>query len=235
MLSSVYRQSSAHREDVVKVDPDNKLLALYPRKRLEAEEIRDSLLYASGQLEGKVGGPAVFPPVPENLNAGNMWEVSKDTHDQNRRSIYIFVRRSVPYPLLQNFDPADPSHPHHKRDVTTTPLQALTLFNSDVVLSWSQALAGRVIREAGNDESAQLSKLYEILFAREPTKAEKVALKEFLHREEKVIQQKPSTGKFEVAVPTGLKDTQQLNPIRAAAFVDLVHTVANSNDFAYRF
>jgi hypothetical protein len=240
MLSSVYRQSSTERGDVVKVDPENKLLAVYPRKRLEAEEIRDSLLYASGQLNDKVGGPAVFPPVPANMNAGNLWEVSKDKQDYNRRSIYTFVRRSVPYPLTQNFDPADPSHPHHKRDVTTTPLQALTLFNSDIVLGWSQALAGRVIREAGKDESAQLNRLYEVLFARAPSKEEKAALKDFLDREEKVIQQKVAgtgeNGKFEIAVPTGLKGvTQPLNPIRAAAFVDLVHTVANSNDFAYRF
>jgi len=235
LLSSVYRQASEERADVLKVDPDNKLLAVFPRKRLEAEEIRDSLLYASGQIEDKVGGPAVFPPVPSNLGAGNLWKTSTDPHDFNRRSIYTFVRRSVPYPLTQTFDPADPSHPHHKRDVTTTPLQALTLFNSDVVFGWSQALAGRVIREAGKDETAQLNKLYEVLFAREPNKAEKVALKEFLNNEEKVIQQNVTTGKFAVAVPTGLKDTSQVNPVRAAAFVDLVHTVANSNDFAYRF
>ena len=235
LLSSVYRQSSAERSDVVKADPENRLLAVFPRKRLEAEEIRDALLYASGQLEDKVGGPAVFPPVPSNLDAGNLWQVSQDEADYRRRSIYVFVRRSVPYPLMQSFDPANPSQPHHKRDVTTTPLQALTLFNSDIVFGWSQALAGRVIREAGNDESAQLTRLYQVLFSREPNKAEKTALKEFLSNEEKLIAQKTSNGKFEVAVPTGLKDTQQLNPIRAAAFVDLVHTVANSNDFAYRF
>jgi hypothetical protein len=235
LLSSVYRQSSSQRDDVLKADPDNKLLAVYPRKRMEAEEIRDSLLAASGQLEDKVGGPAVFPPVPANFNAGALWTPSKDPHEANRRSVYVFVRRSVPYPLMQSFDLADPSHAHHKRDVTTTPLQALTLFNSDVVFGWSQALAGRVIREAGKDESAQLNRLYEILFARAPNKSEKAALKDFLDKEEKIIQAKSADGKFEVAVPTGLKENQTLNPIRAAAFVDLVHTVANSNDFAYRF
>jgi len=119
--------------------------------------------------------------------------------------------------------------------VTTTPLQALTLFNSDIVFSWSQALAGRVIREAGSDRTAQLNKLYEVLFAREPNKTEKAALTAFLSSQEKIIQQTASTGKFEVAVPTGLKATTQVDPVEAAAFVDLVHTVANSNDFAYRF
>jgi len=235
MLSSVYRQSSAERPNVLKADPDNKLLAVYPRKRLEAEELRDSLLYASGELVDKVGGPAVFPPVPANLGAGNLWQESKNPEDARRRSIYVFVRRSVPYPLLSNFDPANPSQPHHKRDVTTTPLQALTLFNSDIVFGWSQALAGRVINEAGQDETAQLNQLYKVLFSREPGKQERIALKEFLNQQEKVIAKKATSGKFEAAMPTGLKPNQQVNPIRAAAFVDLVHTVANSNDFAYRF
>jgi hypothetical protein len=244
LLSSVYRESSKEREDVLKVDPENKLLAVYPRKRLEAEEIRDSLLYASGLLVDKVGGPAVFPPIIKTSNdvgksqdfQGNRaWAVSDNKEDWYRRSIYIFSRRSFPYPVTQNFDPADPSKPHHKRDVTTTPLQALTLFNSDVVFDWSQALAGRVINAAGQDETAQLNTLYEILFARRPDKTEVAALKAFLAQEQIAIRQKAASGSFAVAVPQGLKDTSHFDPVKSAAFVDLVHTVANSNDFAYRF
>ncbi len=244
VLSAVYRQSSDERADALKVDPHNKLLATYPRKRLEAEELRDSLLYASGELDETIGGPAVFPKVPASLVAGNvlnngqggaLWEDAKDPNDHKRRSIYTFVRRSLPYPLTASFDPADPSKPHHKRDVTTTPLQALTLFNSDVVFGWSQALAGRVISEAGANENAQIETLYEILFSRKPTNKEKTALKGFLKEQQKLVQNKTWTDKFEVAVPTGLKDTKNLDPFKAAAFVDLVHAVANSNDFAYRF
>lgn len=241
LLSAAYRQSSQPREDVAKADPENKLLAVYPRKRLEAEEVRDALLYASGQLNDKLGGPAVFPPIasildtPADFEGNRAWTVSKDKEDWNRRSLYIFARRSLPYPLLQNFDPANPSQAHHKRDVTTTPLQALTLFNSDIVINWSQALAGRVINEAGKDPAAQFSRLYQILFSREPSKAEAAALKDFLAKEEAVVQQKVAGGKFEAAVPIGVKDPKVIDPVRGAAFVDLVHTVANSNDFAYRF
>jgi len=235
LLSATYRESSVERPDLLKLDPENKLLAVFPRKRLEAEEIRDSLLYASGKLDETIGGPAVFPQVPGNLNAGNLWEVSTDPKDQGRRSIYTFVRRSVPYPLTMNFDPADPSKAHQKRDVTTTPLQALTLFNSDIVFGWSQALAGRVITEAGKDETAQLNQLYEVLFARQPTREERAVLKQFMVDEEKVIAQKAVSGKLDIAMPTGLKDTSHLDPVHLAAFVDLVHTVVNTNDFAYRF
>jgi hypothetical protein len=173
--------------------------------------------------------------VPANLNAGPLWEVSKDPKDHNRRSLYIFTRRSVPYPLLETFDMASAQQVHSKRDVTTTPLQALTLFNSDIVFSWSQALAGRVISEAGNDESSQLDRLYQILFARNPDESEKAILKEFLVSHEKTITEKASDGKLAIAIPVGLKDTQSLNPIHAAVFVDLVHVVVNSNDFTYRF
>ncbi|HET7833153.1 MAG TPA: DUF1549 and DUF1553 domain-containing protein [Gallionella sp.] len=242
LLSSVYRQSSAHRADVFQADPENKLLAVFPRKRLDAEQIRDSLLVASGQLEGRIGGPAVLPPLPGNVNVGNntfddnpLWKVSKDVHDHNRRSLYVFTRRSVPYPMLEVFDPANPQLVHSTRDVTTTPLQALTLFNDDLVFAWSQALAGRVINEAGNSEAAQVDRLYQILFARNADKFEKAALHEFLNKQEKIIQSKAADGKFVVSIPSGVKTPQAQSPLRLAAFVDLVHTVANSNEFSYRF
>ncbi|NOS89928.1 MAG: DUF1553 domain-containing protein [Methylococcaceae bacterium] len=236
LLSSVYRQSSAYREDLAKADAENKLLGVFPRKRLEAEEIRDSLLVAAGKLEDKVGGPSVYPPIPGNLGATPaQWRTSKDKKDQNRRSLYIFTRRSLPYPLLATFDMATAQEAHSKRDVTTTPLQSLALFNSDIVFGWSQALAGRVINEAGTDEAQQIDKLYQILFARNASDAEKETLQKFLNSHEKVVREKVSEGTFAVSIPTGLKENQKLDPIRAAAFVDLVHTVANSNEFIYRF
>jgi hypothetical protein len=261
LLSSVYRESSAYREDAYKADPDNKLLAVFPRARMEAEEIRDSLLAAAGKLDDDtVGGPSVFPPVPKGLNAGNLWQTSKDTHDYNRRSLYIFTRRSVPYPMLETFDMASSQQVHSQRVATTNALQALTLYNNDQVFGWSQALASRVIREAGDDESARLDRLYQLLFARNPDAEEKSTLLAFLDSQEKVIRDKPVTnekaandkganektasdkaasdkvsdGKQAGAAQAEVKAQATISP-REAAFVDLVHTVANSNDFAYRF
>lgn len=235
LLSSVYRQSSDERADVRRADPENKLLAVFPRERLDAEEIRDSFLVAAGKLDETVGGPSVFPPVPQGLNAGGFWKVSKDPKDFNRRSLYIFTRRSVAYPLLETFDMSSPQQVHSQRNVTTTPLQALTLYNDDQVLGWAQDLAGRVIREAGANESAQLDRLYQILFARNPDKLEKTTLLSFLDSHEKSIWDENGAGKLEVALPVGLKRNPTANPLREAAFVDLVHAVANSNDFVYRF
>ena len=235
LLSSVYRQASNYRDEVVKADPENKLLAVFPRKRLEAEQIRDSLLVASGKLEHKIGGPSVFPPVPEGLGAGAAWPVSKDVKDQNRRSLYIFTRRSVPYPLLETFNMASAQEAHSRREVTTSPLQSLALLNNDIVLGWSQALAGRVINEAGTDEAQQIDKLYQILFSRKASDTEKSVLQQFLNNHEKVVREKTADGKFAISIPSGLKEDRKVDPIRSAAFVDLVHTVANSNEFVYRF
>ena len=241
LLSSVYRQSSAYREEAYKADPENRLLAVFPRRRLDAEEIRDSLLLAAGQLNETVGGPSVFPPVPKGLKAGGLWQVSKNKDDWNRRSLYIFSRRSLAYPMLDTFDMASMQQVHSKRAVTTTPLQALTLYNSELVFEWSQALAGRVIREAGSNEGAQVERLYQILFARDPDRFEKSALRDFMQEHEKVIDERGADGKLSIAQPvglvrTGLKSAAPVpDPIRAAAFVDLVHTVVNSNEFAYKF
>jgi hypothetical protein len=166
--------------------------------------------------------------------------VSKNKDDWNRRSLYIFSRRSVAYPMLDSFDMASMQQVHSKRSVTTTPLQALTLYNSDLVFQWSQALAGRVVREAGRDESAQIERLYQILFARDPDKFEKATLRAFLNTHERVIEEKATDGKLSIALPVGLlpvslKSAPASDPIREAAFVDLVHTVVNSSEFSYKF
>jgi len=235
LLSSTYRQSSDYREDVAKADPDNRLYGVFPRNRLEAEQIRDALLQASGKLVDKVGGPSVLPPVPKNLGAGNLWTVSKDKDDWYRRSLYIFTRRSVPYPLIEAFNAPNTQLVHSAREVTTTPLQALALLNNEQVLELSQALAGRIIREAPQNDAARIDRLYQILLARSPDEFEKSALLAFLEEHEKVIEEKGDNGRLLVATPIGLKKGEDTDPLRAAAFVDLVHVLVNSNDFVYRF
>jgi len=242
LLSSVYRQSSEYREDVHQADAENELLAVFPRQRLEAEQVRDSLLAAAGKLEDKVGGPSVYPPLPKAINTVNVnfqndpaWKTSKDEHEHNRRSLYIFTRRSIPYPILDSFNMASPQEAHSKREVTTTPLQALTLYNSELIFDWSKSLAGRVINEAGEDEEERIGRLYQILFSRQPDDAEKESLQAFLNEQESIIRAKAANGKFEVNVPAGVKDKPLGDPVRAAAFVDLVHVVTNSNEFIYRF
>ena len=234
MLSSVYRQASDYRQDASAVDPDNKMLWAFPRLRMDAEEIRDSMLLASGLLNEKMGGPGVRPPVPKNLGAGNAWTVTPKVEEHNRRSVYVFTRRNIPYPMLEVFDMASPQQVHSKRDVTTTAPQALTLINDDLYYQWSEALAGRVIKEAGTDYNADLDRLYQLLYARSPDPWEKDMLQTFMTTQQKTIAEQQTAGKS-IAAPAGFTATQELNATRAAAFVDLVHALANSNEFMYRF
>jgi hypothetical protein len=234
MLSSVYRQASEYRQDASAVDPDNKMLWAFPRLRMDAEEIRDSMLLASGLLNEKMGGPGVRPPVPKNLGAGNAWTVTPKVEEHTRRSVYVFTRRNIPYPMLEVFDMASPQQVHSKRDVTTTAPQALTLINDDLYYQWSEALAGRVIKEAGTDFNADLDRLYQLLFARFPDPWEKDTLQTFMTTQQKTIAEQQAAGKS-IAAPAGFTATQELNATRAAAFVDLVHALANSNEFMYRF
>jgi len=173
--------------------------------------------------------------VPKNLGAGQLWEVDTNKDDWYRRSIYIFTRRSVPYPLIEAFNSPNTQQVHSNREVTTTPLQALSLINNEQVFELSQNIAGRVEREAGKDETAQITRLYQILFSRNPDDFEKATLLAFLDSHEKVIDEKAANGRLLVATPIGLKKDEPINPVRQAAFVDLVHAVVNSNDFVYRF
>ncbi len=241
LLSSVYRQSSEPRPDVDKVDPDNKLVAVFPRVRLEAEEIRDSLLLASGKLVDKVGGPSVAAPLPagvatvQNNFYSDTMDRAKDEEDQYRRSLYILTKRAQPYPMLDVFDMANSQQIHSKRTVTTTPLQALALLNNDVVFKLSQHLAARVLADAGNDENREFTRLYQILFARDPDATERKVLHAFLENHEKIIADKAAGGSLTLALPVAWSTSSKPDPIRAAAFVDLVDSVVNTNDFIYRF
>jgi hypothetical protein len=172
--------------------------------------------------------------VQNNFYADTM-DRAKDEEDQYRRSLYIITKRSQPYPMLDVFDMANSQQIHSKRNVTTTPLQALALLNNDVVFKLSQNLAARVLAEAGNDENREFTRLYQILFAPNPDRAERKLLHTFLENHEKIISDKASGGSLTLALPVAWSASDKPDPIRAAALVDLVDAVVNTNDFVYRF
>jgi hypothetical protein len=245
LLSATYRQSSAPRPDAEAVDPQNRLLAKYPRRRMDAEQIRDSLLAASGLINLKQGGPAVYPSIPASVmkestrRVEGFWPVSRDIRDHYRRSIYVFTRRSVPFPMLEVFDRASPQVAHARREVSTTPQQSLTLFNNDVVYGWSQELAARAKREAARqDEPAQIERLFQILFARLPDENERAMAREFLDSQQRIVAEaRRSLDAVEARlrkVANAPEHEWELTP-REQAFVDLAHSLANSNEFIYRY
>jgi cytochrome c553 len=182
VTSSAYRQSADNPQfKDTKVDPENLLLWHFNRRRLEAEAIRDTLLFVSGRLSPERGGPSVFPALPEEVSdmaasvqfGGLMWEPNEKEEDGRRRSVYTFQRRSLPLPMLAAFDAPVFNESCERRNVTTTPLQALTMLNGNLANEEAAHLAARVVKEAGPSREAQIARVFEIVLNRPPTPGER--------------------------------------------------------------
>jgi hypothetical protein len=186
MLSATYRQSSdLHSLAAERSDPQNRLLWRMPRRRLEGEVIRDSILAVSGRLNREMGGPAVYPPLPAGMEDrtyykhSRFWEPS-DGPESRRRSVYIFNRRQLDFPLLAAFDAPVFSSPSERRAVSTTPLQALLLLNGTLVNDEAEYVAQRIRQTAGSDPVAQIRLAYELALTRPPTSEELQETTQFL-------------------------------------------------------
>ncbi len=186
VTSATYRQSSRVRPELDVVDPLNKLLARQSRLRLDAEIVRDVALSASGLLNPKMGGPPVFPPIPDGvMSLGQVkreWKVSEGS-DRYRRGLYTFIFRATPPPALAVFDAPDGFSSCTRRLRSNTPLQALTLLNDQQFFEFARALAARVLREAPESDEARLDYAFRLSTARAPGASEKRTLQELLARE----------------------------------------------------
>ncbi len=149
--SHTYRQSSANTPELNQKDPQNYLLARQSRLRLDAEIVRDVCLKASGLLSPKVGGPPVYPPIPDGVmgqgQVKRVWKVSEGA-DRYRRALYTFVYRASPPPTLTVFDAPEGFSTCTRRARSNTPLQALTLMNDRGFFEFATALQ-RVIQNDG--------------------------------------------------------------------------------------
>jgi len=182
VTSATYRQSSASRPDALLADADAALLWRMPPRRLEAEAIRDSILFVSGKLDLTVGGPGfdVFKP---NDNYVRVYD-PKDQFGpaEWRRMVYQFKPRMQPDGTFGAFDCPDAAQVAPKRTTSTTPLQSLNLMNGPFVVQQSRFFAGRVKKEAGEESGAQAARAFQLAFDREPGEAERAAAIELVHR-----------------------------------------------------
>jgi mono/diheme cytochrome c family protein len=183
VTSATYRQASRHRPELVAVDARNRLLARQSRLRLEAEVVRDVALAASGLLTPKIGGPSVHPPQPEGIyrftQVPRDWKADSGP-DRFRRGLYTYFWRSAPHPGLIVFDAPDATSACTRRNRSNTPLQALTLLNDEAFFEFAQALAARVLREAGPDDRERLRHAFRLCLARSPSALEEKRLGELL-------------------------------------------------------
>lgn len=163
-------------------DPSNQLLSRMPRRRLDGETIRDAFLSISGRLNTDGGGPSVRPPLPKEVTStllNNQWQVTPDKDAHRRRSIYIFVRRNLRYPMFDNFDRPDSNLGCARRSQSTTAPQSLMLLNSQFSLATAEALANRLSSEAESNEQ-RIDRAYHLIFARPPVAPERTLGSNFL-------------------------------------------------------
>ena len=172
VTSHAYRQSSAWREDAANVDGDARLLWRFPPRRLAAEEIRDTVLILSGQLDRRMGGAGfrLYRYLEDNVAT----YVPLDEHGPAtfRRSVYHQNARAARVDVLSDFDCPDPAFAAPRRAATTTPLQALTMMNHDFTLDMAELLAARLEHEAGDAPEAQIERAFVLAFGRGPDSAE---------------------------------------------------------------
>jgi len=232
MLSNVYQESSATREASAAVDPDNKLLWHYPRHRAEGEVVRDAMLLTSGRLNTKMGGPGVRPELPEGVNTAGYaaWATEKDEAEARRRSIYVFVKRVLTYPMFEAFDAPTSEESCPRRFSTVSPSQALTMMNDKFVLDWSREFAARVLNDGGLDERQQIERAYHLAFSRSPKADEEKTVSGFLAKQTQLVSDRLSRNE-KVLLPEHLP--AGIEPARAAAFVDFCHALMSSNEFLY--
>jgi hypothetical protein len=205
MTSDAYQMVSAFDHGGnVKKDPENLLLWRFRPQRLDAETIRDNILAASGGINLTMGGPAIFPHVPEEVLATEMvkgtWENQPDGPAVWRRSIYVYQRRSLPFPMFETFDHPDMNISAGTRNVSTVPTQALTLLNNPFVVRQAELLAERITAEAPNDLAKQIDLGYQYALARPATR---------------------------------LEQSLALETVKSKSLVDFTHVLLNLSEFLY--
>jgi len=209
LVSAAYQMSSrADNARAIELDPSNNLLWRQNLRRLEAETLRDTVLAVSGQLNETMGGRGFFPRLSGEVLAGQSrpgldWELSTPA-ELSRRSLYVYVRRTMAVPLLEAFDYNNTATPVGERAVTTVAPQALMLLNDEFMQRQSEAFAARLFREAGPNTDAMLRRGFAHALGRHPTAAEERVAREFLRSQERTFAQRKSSLLFHPEVPASL-------------------------------
>jgi len=170
--SSTYQQSSAFNAKAASIDGDNRFLWRFTPRRLEAEAVRDAMLFASGELNPIVGGPSFRPFTTTDFNATFYTPSDRWEPEFNRRTVYRMNVNSGKDPLLDSFDCPDPSVKTPRRGITMTPLQALELMNNSFVQRQSGHLAKRALQSSNNDVLEAIKIVYQLALGRFPIQDE---------------------------------------------------------------
>jgi len=185
--SNTWQMNKRWRAEPAAVDPENRLLWRGHYRRLEVEVILDSILAASGQLNLRLFGPSVFPPMAREAleghsDPGKVWSPSPE-REAARRTIYVHVKRSLLFPALEVLDFCDTARTTPRRNVTTVAPQALTLYNGELVNRQARYLAERLEKEAGTDLGRQIDLAFRLTLCRPAAEPERAALTAFVQQQ----------------------------------------------------
>ena len=184
MTSEAYRMSSQFSDEGnLQRDPENKYHWRFRARRLEAEIVRDSILAVSGSLNREIGGPPVFPALQNEVLAQmshGIWRKQADGPDVWRRSVYIYRKRGLPFPMLESFDLPDQNISCGARDVSTVPTQALMLLNDEFVIKQADLFAQTSQEAEPDDVGRQIELAYRLALGRAPDAHERELAHEYL-------------------------------------------------------
>ncbi|WP_422926692.1 DUF1549 and DUF1553 domain-containing protein [Singulisphaera sp. PoT] len=243
VTSATYRQTSAQPANKGEAkqatdDPENTTLWRMNRRRLDAESLRDAMLVASGELNPKMGGPSVLAPLEKEVEdlifteaeVVDLWPVTPDPSEHVRRSLYLFRKRNVRYPLFDAFDAPDTQTACAERGVSTHALQALVLMNSDYSVARARALSSRIFREEPGNREARIRHAYRIVLARDPKPKELEQASAFLDGQTQRLLAQSKGG--QVSEKAGF-DPEAFKAASEAAWVDFSLAMLNRNEFVY--
>lgn len=242
MTSSAYRQQVKSVTAADDPDPDNRLLAGMPLRRLEAEVLRDAVLAVSGKLNAEQFGPPVpvmadrvgqFVIGQENLNAGRPGSMVDLGDEVYRRSVYVQVRRSRPLAALETFDQPDMAPNCEQRAASTNAPQALMLLNNVAIVSQAQFIAHRVRGEAKADLRSQAELAWRLIYTRPPEKAQLDAALAFIEQQRAYFVEHPESLKAAVAAVAEDLDKPPAPDADSLALASFCQTLLASNGFLY--
>ena len=233
VTSHAFRQSASVTPALLALDTENRLLARGPRARLDAEFIRDNSLAIAGLLNAKLGGKPVYPYQPPgiwevNEMAGGGWKHQRD-ENQYRRALYIYHRRSTPYPSLLTFDAPNREVCAAGRARTSTPLQSLVLMNDPVYVEAARVFAARVLREGGKEDAGKLSYAWRLALARNPSASERTVLEKVLAKQRALFTAEKDSADSLLKVGD-FKNPDGANAIELATWTAVANVILNLNE-----
>jgi Protein of unknown function (DUF1553) len=214
-MSSTYCQTSqvSSATSAMATDPGNKLLWHARRQRLEGEAMRDAILRLAGELNLRMFGVSSRPKLPDKISS-YAWKADQKIEDQERRSIYVFAKRNMRFPMFDAFDLPDMHNSCARRTQTITAPQALLLLNSDFTLERARRWAARLLAQHAGDDRSLIGEAYRAAWGRQPTNDEIALGLQFLHTQAELAQ-------------------GHARSARTDAVSDFCHALINANEFLY--